>query len=158
MQRSFPQDKHRITFSELLTDQSALFLTPDWKLSTTVQSVRGWFISSHRLVDARHHQETPDTHSVWGPLVIAFVMQAPKADDDFSKWLGSKCSLEDAPCDTQNLPPIAHWIIHVPPCILNHGNFSLRTLGHFWYDGNVSLRAVRKSHILQRLQNFDNLP
>ena len=33
----------------------------------------------HRLVDARHHKETPDTHPLWGKFVIVFVM-APNAD------------------------------------------------------------------------------
>ena len=34
----------------------------------------------HRLVDTRHHQETPDTHSFGEQFVIVYVMKAPNAD------------------------------------------------------------------------------
>ena len=44
------------------------------------QLARHFHSSLHRLVDARHHQETPDTHSLWRQFVIVFVMKASKAD------------------------------------------------------------------------------
>ena len=37
--------KTNITFAHLLTDQTTQSLTQEWKLSTTVENVRGWFIS-----------------------------------------------------------------------------------------------------------------
>ena len=79
--------KTSITFAQLLTDQLALSLTQEWKLSTTVQNVRDCFISwlvtftQVYIVWWMHvTQETPGTHSLWGQFVIVFVMKAPKAD------------------------------------------------------------------------------
>ena len=44
------------------------------------QLVRHFHSPLHRLVDVRHRQETPDTHSFCVQFVIVLVMKAPKAD------------------------------------------------------------------------------
>ena len=65
----------------------------------------------HRLVDARHHQETPDTHSLWVQFVIVFVMEAPNADRTVA-WSSSYDSTQTEATNNQAALGIESSLCH----------------------------------------------
>ena len=70
MQRSFPQDKHHFCATVDRSNGTVSDSRVGAHYHCSEKLVHRLGRQCHRLVAARHHQEEPDTHSLWGELFL----------------------------------------------------------------------------------------